>query len=146
MLYLGLPSKRTRVIRFYRHWPLNNSWSYVLGLVCLEFFLIMFILTLADGLCCASFDISCRMLVLVFNPCGGRFEYLNRSPASRRRRRKGNPVPGGITRPPCSWGIWTRDLALQVGGVPNLRQKNMVISPAGLGPENDCAGENQHKL
>jgi hypothetical protein len=22
-----------------------------------------------------------------------------------RRRRKGNPVPGGITRPPCTWGI-----------------------------------------
>jgi hypothetical protein len=25
--------------------------------------------------------------------------------ASRRRRRKRDPVPGGITRPPCSWGI-----------------------------------------
>jgi hypothetical protein len=23
---------------------------------------------------------------------------------SRRRRRKGNPVPGGITGPPCHWG------------------------------------------
>jgi hypothetical protein len=37
-------------------------------------------------------------------PCGGGFEYLHRSPASRRRRRKGNPVPGGITVPPCYWG------------------------------------------
>jgi hypothetical protein len=27
------------------------------------------------------------------------------SPARHRRRRKGSPVPGGITRPPCSWGI-----------------------------------------
>jgi hypothetical protein len=27
-------------------------------------------------------------------PSGGRFQYLHRSPASRRRRRKGNPVPG----------------------------------------------------
>jgi hypothetical protein len=27
-----------------------------------------------------------------------------RSPASHRRRRKGNPVPGGITGSPCSWG------------------------------------------
>jgi hypothetical protein len=37
-------------------------------------------------------------------PYGGRVEYLYRSPTSRRRRWKGNPVPGGITRPPCSWG------------------------------------------
>jgi hypothetical protein len=34
--------------------------------------------------------------------CGGGFKYLHRSPASRRKRRKGNPVPGGITGPPCS--------------------------------------------
>jgi hypothetical protein len=38
-------------------------------------------------------------------PCGGGLEYLHRSPASRKRRRKGNPVPGGISGPPCSWGI-----------------------------------------
>jgi hypothetical protein len=31
-------------------------------------------------------------------------EYVHRSPASRKRRRKRNPVPGGITGPPCSWG------------------------------------------
>jgi hypothetical protein len=37
--------------------------------------------------------------------CEGGFEYLHRSPASRRRRRKGNPVSGGITKPPCSWGL-----------------------------------------
>jgi hypothetical protein len=37
--------------------------------------------------------------------CGGGLQYLHRSPASRRRRRKGNPVPGGITGPPCSRGI-----------------------------------------
>jgi hypothetical protein len=35
---------------------------------------------------------------------GGGFEYLHRSLASRRRRRKGNAVPEGITGPPCSWG------------------------------------------
>jgi hypothetical protein len=29
-------------------------------------------------------------------------------PASRRRRRKRNPVPGCITGPPCSCGIWIR--------------------------------------
>jgi hypothetical protein len=38
-------------------------------------------------------------------PCGGGIEYQNHSPASRRRRRKGNPVYGGITGPPCHWGI-----------------------------------------
>jgi hypothetical protein len=38
-------------------------------------------------------------------PCGGGVEYPHCSPASRRRRRKGNLVPGGITGPPCSWGI-----------------------------------------
>jgi hypothetical protein len=39
------------------------------------------------------------------NPCGGGLEYLHCSSASRKRRPKGNPVPGGITGPPCSWGI-----------------------------------------
>jgi hypothetical protein len=38
-------------------------------------------------------------------PCGGGIEYLRRSPASRKRRRKGNPVPGGKSGPTCSWGI-----------------------------------------
>jgi hypothetical protein len=30
--------------------------------------------------------------------------------------------------------------------VSNLRQLNMVASPTGLGPENDCAGKDQLKL
>jgi hypothetical protein len=30
---------------------------------------------------------------------------LHRSPAGPKRQRKGNPVPGGITGSPCSWGI-----------------------------------------
>jgi hypothetical protein len=38
-------------------------------------------------------------------------------------------------------------VALQVGGgVSNLRQQNVVMSPQGLGPENDSAGEAQHQL
>jgi hypothetical protein len=37
------------------------------------------------------------------DPCGGGVEYLHRSPASRRRRRKGDPVP-------------------EVGGVSNVRE------------------------
>jgi hypothetical protein len=39
--------------------------------------------------------------------------------------------------------INTGDLTFQVGGVSNLRQ-NMVMRPAGFGPENDCAVEGQH--
>jgi hypothetical protein len=42
-------------------------------------------------------------------PFGGGLEYFYRSPASRKRRRKGNPVPGGISGPPCSWGMWIRE-------------------------------------
>jgi hypothetical protein len=45
------------------------------------------------------------------SPSGGGVEHPHRSPASRRRR-KGNPVPGGITGPPCHWD----SLVLQVGG------------------------------
>jgi hypothetical protein len=48
--------------------------------------------------------------------CGGGLEYLYRSPASRRRRRKGNPVPGGISGPPCHWGdINTETLSSGLG-------------------------------
>jgi hypothetical protein len=39
-----------------------------------------------------------------------------------------------------------RDLAIQVGGVSSLRQWNMVISSAGFGLENDCAGDDQQLL
>jgi hypothetical protein len=34
----------------------------------------------------------------------------------RKRRRKGNPVPGGITEAPCFGGYKYGDLSLQVGG------------------------------
>jgi hypothetical protein len=43
-------------------------------------------------------------------------EYLHRSPDSRKRRRKGNPVPGGITGRPCSWGIQIREPGPQGSG------------------------------
>jgi hypothetical protein len=46
-----------------------------------------------------------RWQLFTLDPCGGGLEYLHRSPASRKRRQKGNPVPGGITGPPCSWGL-----------------------------------------
>jgi hypothetical protein len=41
-----------------------------------------------------------------------------RSPPSHRRRRKGNPVSEGVTVPR---GYRYEDLALQVGGVSNMR-------------------------
>jgi hypothetical protein len=41
------------------------------------------------------------LLRVLYIPCGGRIEYLHRSTASRMRRRKGNPVHGGISGPPC---------------------------------------------
>jgi hypothetical protein len=45
-------------------------------------------------------------------------EYLRRSPAIRKRRRKEIPVPGVITGPPCSGeGHKCGDLTLLVGGV-----------------------------
>jgi hypothetical protein len=51
-------------------------------------------------------------------PCGGGIEYLHRSPASRKRRRKGNPVPGDLGNP-VPGGYKYGDLALQVGGSLN---------------------------
>jgi hypothetical protein len=45
-------------------------------------------------------------------PCGGGLEYPHRSPESRRRRRKGNPVPG----PPVTSGHKYRYVDTQVGG------------------------------
>jgi hypothetical protein len=53
-------------------------------------------------------------------PCGGGIEYLHRSPTNRKRRRKGNLVPGGISGPPCSWGYKHGDLALKVEGVSRI--------------------------
>jgi hypothetical protein len=44
------------------------------------------------------------------------------SPASRKRQRKGSPLPVGITGPPYSWGIYIRGPGLQVLGISNLRQ------------------------
>jgi hypothetical protein len=46
-----------------------------------------------------------RTLRKSVSPCAGGLEYLHRSPATRKKRRKRNPVPGGITGPLSSWGI-----------------------------------------
>jgi hypothetical protein len=45
-----------------------------------------------------------------------------------------HPVPGGY-----QYG----NLSFQMGGVSNLKEENVVMIPGGLGPENDCAGEDQ---
>jgi hypothetical protein len=59
---------------------------------------------------------------------------------------KGTQCLGVKLGHPVSGGNKYRDLALQVGGVSSLREQNMVISPAGLGLENYCAGEDQKQL
>jgi hypothetical protein len=46
-----------------------------------------------------------RRAVVSVGPCPGVESGASGSPASRRRRRKGNPVPGVINGP--SWGTWS---------------------------------------
>jgi hypothetical protein len=48
------------------------------------------------------------VVIIIISPRGGWLEYFGRSPARRRRRRKGNPVPGELKY---------RDLVLQAGGL-----------------------------
>jgi hypothetical protein len=61
---------------------------------------------------CASCEVRTEVRYIIWknfslnsDPCGGGLEYLHRNPVSRKGRQKGNPVPGGRTVPPCSWGI-----------------------------------------
>jgi hypothetical protein len=59
-----------------------------------------------SGITHLSIMLRCLNMITVrlpYLPCGGRLEYLQRRPASRRRWRKGSPVPWGITGPPCHW-------------------------------------------
>jgi hypothetical protein len=62
-----------------------------------------------DDLCIGG-----KLILTKWTPCLGGLEY----PASCRRRRKWNPMPGGIIWPPCHWEEERkyRDLILQVGG------------------------------
>lgn len=43
------------------------------------------------------------------NPCEGGLQYPCRNPDSRRWRKE-NPIPGGITGPPCHWGAYIQGL------------------------------------
>jgi hypothetical protein len=52
--------------------------------------------------------------------CGGGIEYLHRSPASRKRQRKGNQCPGAYLGHPVLERYKYGDLALQVGGVSSI--------------------------
>jgi hypothetical protein len=65
-----------------------------------------------------------KAVMFLPSSCGGRLEYLHHSPASRRRRQKGSPVPL------CHWGIKMRGLVLQVRawrqGWQNLLRNVMV--------------------
>jgi hypothetical protein len=47
---------------------------------------------------------------------------------------------------PVPEGNEYRNLALGVGEVSTLRPQNMVMSPTGLRPEKDCAGEASQQL
>jgi hypothetical protein len=60
-------------------------------------------------------------------------------------------VVGGNEKGPSAWGYDWATLFLgdintgrgPPGPISNLRQLNMVMSPAVIGPENECAGEDQ---
>jgi hypothetical protein len=55
---------------------------------------------------CSAKEKKIKILIKTAVPCGGGLEYLHRSPARRKRRRKGNPPSGGITGPHCHWGTF----------------------------------------
>jgi hypothetical protein len=59
----------------------------------------------------------------------------------------GNRVPGVTTGPPSSQGIYTRGPGPPgLGILESETIKYMVMSPAGLRPDNYCAGEAQQQL
>jgi hypothetical protein len=46
----------------------------------------------------------------------------------------------------CNEDLMHLEWVDQAGGIWNQRQQDVVLSPAGLGPENDCAGEAQQQF
>jgi hypothetical protein len=77
----------------------------------------------AVGVMMPHFRIIIIIIIIYMNtPCGGGLEYLHRSIDSRRKRPKGNPVPGGVlvTVPPSHWrgggintGTWSSRLGVR---------------------------------
>jgi hypothetical protein len=70
--------------------------------------------------------------IYLLSPYAGGLEYFHRSPTRRRRRRKGNPMPEGITGQPCHWGTqiqgpgipgWDLDARL----TPMLSKKKILL-------------------
>jgi hypothetical protein len=79
---------------------------------------------------------------LVYKICRteGELQCPHRNPVSRRRRRKRNPVPGGITGPPCHprHKYSSRDLVLQVGRKIDSRMQSGRIFWGRLWPKKGC--------
>jgi hypothetical protein len=82
--------------RDYRHFEYYSFISFINGSTALCWALA----SMCQSQCYFDFTLTENLRL-----CGGGVEYLHRNPASRRRRRKGNSVPGSITRPSCSWEI-----------------------------------------
>jgi hypothetical protein len=82
--------------------------------------------------CCLSIQHIIRQYITVQwrFPCGGGIEYLHRSPASSKRRRKG-PVPGVYLGHPVPGGYKYRDMALQVAGVSRIGTKKYGLESRG---------------
>jgi hypothetical protein len=57
-------------------------------------------------------------LAVLVKPPGAALEYLHRSPASRKRRQKGNPLSVSLKHP-VPGGYRYADLSLKVGRVSN---------------------------
>jgi hypothetical protein len=55
-------------------------------------------------------------------------------------------VPGGITGQPCAWRIYIRRPGPPGGGSLESETVKYGHESAGIGPENDCAGEDQQQL
>jgi hypothetical protein len=74
---------------------------------------------LLDELFSAS-SLSYRRKARYYFSCGGGIEYFHRSPSSRKRLRKGNPVPGVYLGHPVPGGYKYRNLAFQAGGISRI--------------------------
>jgi hypothetical protein len=88
-----------------------------------------------------------QQLRLRVSPCGGGFEYLHRSSTSiSRMLRKGNPVPGVITGPPCSCGIYTWGHGPPGWWNLDFEKIKYGLNPAAFRPKADWAGKAERDL
>jgi hypothetical protein len=54
----------------------------------------------------SKYHVKWELLKRLLYPRGIRLEYRHHSTVGRKRRWKGNPLPGDVTGPPCSRGTW----------------------------------------